>query len=123
MKIFESIFIRNIGPGWVALLVRALSRYAKVAGSIPSRGTYKNQPDFRSSGQDGGVGRDPLLPHTTKRRTTTYLKSINNQKHQPIKLHGTPTTKELKKKSTSTTRPVRRTALADSDSEKPLGGG
>ena len=61
----------------------------------------------RSSGQDGGVGRDPLLPHTTKRRTTTYLKSINNQKHQPIKLHGTPTTKELKKKSTRTTRPVR----------------
>ena len=33
-----------------------------------------------------------------KRRTTTNLKSVNNQKCQKIKLHGTPTTKELKKK-------------------------
>ena len=38
------------------------------------------------------------LPRTTKRRITTNLKSINNQKCQKIKLHGTPTTKELKKK-------------------------
>ena len=51
-----------------------------------------------SSGQDGGVGRDPSLPHTTKRRITTNLKSKNNQKHQEIKLHGTPTRKELKEK-------------------------
>ena len=60
-----------------------------------------------SSGQDGGVGRDPSLPCTTKRRITTNLKSINNQNCQKIKLHGTPTNKELKKKSTRTTRPVR----------------
>ena len=53
-----------------------------------------------SSGQDGGVGGNPLLLHTTN------LKSINNQKCQKIKLHGTPTTKELKKKSTRTTRLV-----------------
>ena len=39
-----------------------------------------------------------MLPRTTKRRITTNLKSINNQKFQKIKLHGTPTTKELKKK-------------------------
>ena len=52
----------------------------------------------RSYGQDGGVGRNPLLPCTTKRRITTNLKSINNQKRQKIKLHGTPTTKELNKK-------------------------
>ena len=32
-----------------------------------------------SSGQDGGIGRDPSLPRTTKRRITTNLKSINNQ--------------------------------------------
>ena len=51
-----------------------------------------------SSGQDGGIGRNPSLPCTTKRRTPTNLKSINNQKHQKIKLHGTLTTKELKKK-------------------------
>ena len=38
---------------------------------------------------------------------TTNLKSINNQKCQKIKLHGTLTTKELKKKSTRTTRLVR----------------
>ena len=53
-----------------------------------------------SSSQDGGVGRNPSLPHTTKRRITTNLKSINNQRCQNIKLHGAPTTKELKKQST-----------------------
>ena len=60
-----------------------------------------------SSSQDGGIGRNPSLPHTTKRRITTNLKTINNQNCQKIKLHGTPTTKELKKQSNRTTRPVR----------------
>ena len=46
------------------------------------------------SGQDGGIGRNPSLPHTTKMKITTSPKSINNQKHQKIKLHGTPTTKK-----------------------------
>ena len=64
-----------------------------------------------SFGQDGGIGRNPSLPHTSKRRITTNLKSINNQKRQKIKLHGTPTTKELKKKSTRTTRLVRQRPL------------
>ena len=31
-----------------------------------------------SSSQDGGVGRNPSLPCTTKRRITTTLKSVNN---------------------------------------------
>ena len=62
---------------------------------------------WRSSSQDGGVGRNSSLPHTTKRRTTTNQKSIENQKCQKIKLHGTPTTRELKKKSSRTTRHVR----------------
>ena len=53
---------------------------------------------WRSSGQDRGIGRNLSLPPTTKRRITTNLKSINNQKCQKIKLHRTPTTKELKKK-------------------------
>ena len=44
-----------------------------------------------------------MLPHTTKRRITTYLKTINNQNCQKIKLHETPATKELKKNSS---RPV-----------------
>ena len=48
-----------------------------------------------------------MLPHTTKRRITTKLKSVNNQKCKKIKLHGTPTTTELKKQSNRTTRPVR----------------
>ena len=61
----------------------------------------------RSYGLDGSVGRNPLLPCTTKRRITTNLISINNQKLQKIKLHRAATTKELKKKSTRTTRPVR----------------
>ena len=52
---------------------------------------------FPSSGQDAGIGRNTLLPRTSKRRITTNLKTINNQKSQKIKLHGTPTTKELKK--------------------------
>ena len=75
-----------------------------------------------SSGQDGGVSRNPSLPHAIKRRITTNLKSINNQKCQKIKLRGTPTTKELKKKSTRTTRPVRR-QTAHPNSEKPWRGG
>ena len=66
---------------------------------------------YWSYGQDGGIGRDTWLPPTNKRRITTNLKSINNQKCQKIKLHGTLTTKELKKKSTRTTRPVRRQTL------------
>ena len=56
-----------------------------------------------------------MLPCTTKRSVTTNLKSINNQKHQKIKLQGTLTIKELKKKSTRTTRLVGQTTLADSE--------
>ena len=44
------------------------------------------------------MGRYSLLPHTTKRRTTTNLKTKNNQNFQKIKLYGSRTTKELKKK-------------------------
>ena len=111
------------GSGQVAQLVKAKFQYAKVVGSIPGQGTYKNQPMKGSSHQDGGLGRNPLLLHTTKRRITTNLKSVNNQKHQEIKLHGTPKSKELKKKSTRTTRPVRLTARAPpANSEKPRRG-
>ena len=52
-----------------------------------------------SSSQHGDVGRNTLLPHTTKRRITTNVKTINNQNCQTIKLHGTLTTKEIKKHS------------------------
>ena len=50
-----------------------------------------------TSGQDGGINRYTLSPRTTKRRTTN-LKTKNNQK---IKLYGSLTTKELKKKHSS----------------------
>ena len=46
---------------------------------------------------------------TTKRRTTTNLKTKNNQNCQKIELYGSPTTKELKKKHSSI--PVGRTDM------------
>ena len=54
-----------------------------------------------TSGQDRGIGRYTLPPSTTKRRTTTNLKTKNNQTCQKIELCGSPTTKELKKKHSS----------------------
>ena len=51
---------------------------------------------IESSGQDADIGRNTSLPHRTKRRITTNLKTINNEKCQKIKMHGTSTTKELK---------------------------
>ena len=51
-----------------------------------------------TSVQDGGIGTYALIPHTMKRRTTTKLKTKTNQNCQKIKLYGSPTTKELKKK-------------------------
>ena len=39
-----------------------------------------------------------MLPCTTKRRTTTNLKTNSNQNCQKIELYGSPTIKELKKK-------------------------
>ena len=43
---------------------------------------------------------DALPPHTTKRRTTN-LKTKYNQNCQKIELHGTLTTKKLKKHSST----------------------
>ena len=51
-----------------------------------------------TSGQDEGVGRYTLPLPMTKRRTTTHLKTKNNQNCQNIELYESPTTKELKKK-------------------------
>ena len=75
----------------------------------------------RDCGQDGGVGRHTVPPHTAKRRTTTNLKTKNNQNWQKIELYGSPTTKELKKKHSS-----RRVGGAETGSwgrEDPLQGG
>ena len=54
-----------------------------------------------TSGQDGGVSRHTVPPHTTKRRTTTKLKTKNNQNCQKIQLYGSWITKEVKKKHSS----------------------
>ena len=67
-------------PSWI----RGLLYWVKISGG---------------SGQDGGSGRNASLPCTTKTRITATLKTINSQQCQKIKLHGTPTTKELKKHS------------------------
>ena len=45
-----------------------------------------------TSSQDKGIGRYALLPHRTKRRTTTNLKTKNNQNCQEIEVYGSPTT-------------------------------
>ena len=54
-----------------------------------------------TSSQDGGVGRHTVPPCTTKRKTTTNLKTKNNQNCQKIELYGNPTTKDLKEKHSS----------------------
>ena len=59
---------------------------------------YKNNRQ-ETSGQNGGIGRYTLPPRTTKRRTTTNLKTKNNC--QRIGLYRSLTTKELKKKHSS----------------------
>ena len=41
------------------------------------------------------------MPPRTTTRTTTNLKTKSNQNCQKIKLYGSPTTKELKKKHSS----------------------
>ena len=64
----------------------------------------KTKTKKRTSGQYGGIGRYTLPPHTTKSRTTTNLKTKNNQNCQKMELYGSPTTKELKKKHSP--RPV-----------------
>ena len=57
--------------------------------------------NFQDFSQDGDIGRYTLPPWTTKRRTTTNLKTKNNPNCQNIELYGSLTTKELKKKHSS----------------------
>ena len=44
MSLLEKFITKNLGPGWFAQLVRALSCNARVVGLNPSQDTYKNQP-------------------------------------------------------------------------------
>ena len=97
--------VSNYVPHQVQGIYEIREMRANILSKAESRIGKKKKK--RNSGQDGGIGRNPSLSHTTKRRITTNLKSINNQKCQNIKLHGTPTTMELKKQSNRTTRPVR----------------
>ena len=52
-----------------------------------------------TSAQDRSISRYTLPPCTTKRKTTTNLKTKNNYNCQKIKLYGSLTIKELKKHS------------------------
>ena len=65
--------------------------------TIPPDGKREVLKGEQTSRQDGGVGRYTLLPHTTK-KTTTNLKTKDNQNCQKIELYRSLTTKELKKK-------------------------
>ena len=56
---------------------------------------------YATSSEDGGIGRYILPPCTTKRRTTTNLKTKINPNWQKIELYVSLTTKELKKKHSS----------------------
>ena len=58
----------------------------------------------KTSTQDGGIGRYSLPPCTTKRRTTTNLKTKYNQTCQKTELYESTIAKKLKKKHSS--RPV-----------------
>ena len=49
---------------------------------------------FRTSGQDGRIGKYTLPLYTTKRRTTTNLKTKSNQNCQKIELYENPTSKQ-----------------------------
>ena len=86
---------QDVHVAWLAAATRAPASIPTL--SILTSAHQSLKTDKLSSGQDGGVDRNPLLPLTTKRRITTNLKSINNQKCQKIELHGTLTTPELKK--------------------------
>ena len=75
---------------------------------LPLKSINKNIKKLKNrqtSGRGGGLGRNPLLLGTTKRRMTTNVKTKNNRICQKIKLHGSPTTKKLK---THSSRPIGR---------------
>ena len=64
-----------------------------------------------------------MLPRTTERRTTTNLKTKNNQNCQKIKLYGSPTTKELKKKHSSRPEGAETGSWAERTHSKVAAGG
>ena len=71
---------------WIQLLLKLLAPlpscqeaiiYVDLRMSNPVENFYNNV--FETSDQDGVVGRYTVLPHTTKRKTTTNLKTKNKQ--------------------------------------------
>ena len=61
-----------------------------------------------------------MSSHTNKTKRTTNLKTKTNQNCQKIKLYGSPTTKELKKKHSS--RPVGGVEMGSQGGKGPQGG-
>ena len=64
-----------------------------------------------------------MPPHTTKRRTTTNLKTKNNQICHKIKLYGSLMTKELKKQSSIPVEGWRLAARVEGTHSKAVAGG
>ena len=82
--------------------VLCLCFFLSATGTQRIYGPFQHQlSNLVTSCQDACMGRYALLPCTTKRRTTTNLKTKSNQNCQKIKLCGSLTTKELKKKHSS----------------------
>ena len=75
-----------------------------------------------SSSQDGGIGRNPSPPCTTKRRKTTNIKSINNQKGQKNQTSWNSNNQRIKQ-SNRTTGPLRRWTERNRSEAADCGGG
>ena len=121
---FWIIWIVSMGECSSLMLNLMQIRCSTCSAILNAKATHVTQwhllPIFTSS-QDGGIGRYTLLPRTTKRRTTMNLKTKNKQNCQKIKLYGSPTTKELKKKHSS--RPVRGAEMGNRSEDSRQGSG
>ena len=59
-------------------------RYHLIPVGMAINHNTSNNNYWRNSSQDGSIGRNALLPHTTKRRITSNLKTKNNHNCQEI---------------------------------------
>ena len=76
---------------------------------------------YGASGQNGGVGKNPSLPCTTKRRTTTNLKSINKPKAPENQTAQNSDNQGIKEKINQNNQ-MNKVEDHAADSEKPPGG-
>ena len=72
--------IKATARGWNFQVARKFNKLQKKTIKVSKsetrdKWTFKKNKTVRSSSQDGGVGRNVLLPCTMKRRITTNLKT------------------------------------------------